>query len=83
MGGTGGVPPAGRIVKALRPLIDQVAESKGLTIADTWSRIRPYWQKFCSSRGAKFGPESFAQNPKQVIEDQEVTSRVGAMIAAL
>jgi hypothetical protein len=83
MGGTGGVPPGARIVKALKPLVARIATDKGIETPEAWDMIRPYWRKFCASRAARFGPESFAANPKQVIEDEAPVSKVGAMLEAL
>lgn len=65
--GTGGTAPGGRIGKALKPLLARVASEKGITLEEAWSKVRPFWQRFCGSDDVKFGPQAFADNPRRVL----------------
>jgi hypothetical protein len=66
--GTGGLMDYKRIGKALKPMVDHVAAVQQIDNNAAWQRIRPFWQKFCASPGATYGPESFVKNPRQVIQ---------------
>lgn len=65
---SGGVAPGGKIGAALKPLVAKVAREKGWDEATAWSKIRPYWRKFCESDERRFGPHAFAENPRRVID---------------
>jgi len=73
---------AARTTKALKRLVEKVAKKQAIDFAEAWERVRPYWQAYCRSPAAKFGPESFAANPRQVLESVK-RSGVGAMLDAL
>lgn len=65
---SGGVAPGGKIGAALKPLVAKVARERNLDERTAWERIRPHWRAFCQSPARKFGPHSFAENPRQVFE---------------
>lgn len=71
MDGTGGVVNkalAIRITTALRAFTTARAKKLGITPLEAWrTDVRPLWQTWCRGPNAKFGPESFASNPKQAI----------------
>lgn len=73
---------AARITNALKRLVESVTKKQDLEFDEAWLRVRPYWQRFCRSPAVKFGPESFASNPRQVLE-AERRSGVGTMLDAL
>lgn len=83
--GTGGVVSgayAARITQALKPLAVRIARERQIEFLAAWDLLRPWWQRYCNSPAAKFGPESFARNPRQVIEGAR-QSGVDAMLDAL
>jgi len=47
-----GEPTAGKLVKALKPLIDRYG----------WAIVRPVWRSWLSSEEGRFGPHNFAAN---------------------
>jgi len=69
--GTGGIvnkAMAKRITVALRAFTIQRAKVLGIDPHQAWAQdVRPLWRAWCRSPAAKFGPESFATNPKQAI----------------
>lgn len=65
---SGGVAPGGKIGSALKPLIAKVAREHGTDETEAWSKVRPYWRKFCESDERKYGPHAFAENPRRVVE---------------
>lgn len=60
---------AARISNSLRGLIETTMKKNGESFDVTWQRVRPWWRKWCASKSAKYGPESFAANPRQVMDE--------------
>lgn len=76
---TGGVVSnamAARITKALKPLVEKVVSNRERenggptpenTFQNSWMSVRIFWKAFCESEAVKYGPESFTNNPRQVM----------------